>query len=629
MNRIIEMGKNSFTSKKNLPILIIILFNLLIIPFILSDYGESWDENHQYNHYADHALNAYGTWFREGRSEGLIESSGAAKDLHGPAYVMTVELITRLTSRGGPDWFKTDIRHFLHFLTFQIGIFSLYSICRRWLDVRASLGASLLFMTQPVFWGHGIINPKDMPFAALFLLGVSLGLKMYDSLFPATWDQVASIWSSLDSRIKHKIGITVSLWALSMVILFAGTKTISDITVSMINHAYANPDSMMATLFSTVAKNFGVVPADVYIQKLYMFLLRLRGIYTVFGTIAVIHMVFRNFQAGLRLLGLPVLLAGFVLGVITSMRIAGPLAGILIVIYFLVRAGKKSIVPILVYGFVSIVSMYMTWPYLWGDPAMRFFESLQVMSAFPWQQQVLFNGTRYTADALPNTYLAILFTVQLTEPVWVLFIAGLAVAVVGFIKKREYGWILFLLFGWFIIPFAAFSVGGFSFYDNFRQVLFILPPVFLMAGVAFSKVTQPKWQIALIALVILPGIVDGLRLHPYEYIYYNRFVGGVNGAHRRFELDYWATSYREAAEYVNSIAQPNSYVWVEGPAHIFETYARQDLKVLDAYDPYLLNQEYYLVALTRYDLHLLIEPDAEVIYTISRDGAPLAVVKKP
>jgi hypothetical protein len=160
-------------------------------------------------------------------------------------------------------------------------------------------------------------------------------------------------------------------------------------------------------------------------------------------------------------------------------------------------------------------------------------------------------------------------------------------------------------------------------------VLFILPPVFLMAGVAFSKVTQPKWQIALIALVILPGIVDGLRLHPYEYIYYNRFVGGVNGAHRRFELDYWATSYREAAEYVNSIAQPNSYVWVEGPAHIFETYARQDLKVLDAYDPYLLNQEYYLVALTRYDLHLLIEPDAEVIYTISRDGAPLAVVKKP
>ena len=30
--------------------------------------------------------------------------------------------------------------------------------------------------------------------------------------------------------------------------------------------------------------------------------------------------------------------------------------------------------------------------------------------------------------------------------------------------------------------------------------------------------------------MILPGIVDGIRLHPYEYIYYNRFIGGVDGA---------------------------------------------------------------------------------------------------
>ena len=239
------------------------------------------------------------------------------------------------------------------------------------------------------------------------------------------------------------------------------------------------------------------------------------------------------------------------------------------------------------------------------------------------------HGIRYTADTLPNTYLAVLFAVQLTEPVWALFIAGLAVSVVGFIKTREYGWILFLLVSWFIIPMIIFSVGGFSFYDNFRQVLFILPPVFLMAGAAFSAIKQPKWQVALIALVILPGIVDGIRLHPYEYIYYNRFVGGVNGAQKRFELDYWAISYREAAEFVNSIAKPNSYVWVEGPAHIFGTYAREDLKVLDAYDPKLLRQEHYLVTLTRYDLHLVIEPDADVVYTVSRDGAPLAVIKKP
>jgi len=228
MHSIIKTGKNSYTKYKNFPVLVLILFNLLIIPFILSDYGESWDENHQYEHYADHALKAYGTWLKEGRSEGIIESSGEAKDLHGPAYVMTVELFTRLTARNVADWVKTDIRHYFHFLTFQIGLFSLYGICRRWLNVWASLGATLLFMTQPVFWGHGIMNPKDMPFATLFLFSVYLGLHMYDHIFPSTWELVSSKWLSLDIRSKRWITITVSIWVLSIIVLFAGTKAISE-----------------------------------------------------------------------------------------------------------------------------------------------------------------------------------------------------------------------------------------------------------------------------------------------------------------------------------------------------------------------------------------------------------------
>ena len=35
-------------------------------------------------------------------------------------------------------------------------------------------------------------------------------------------------------------------------------------------------------------------------------------------------------------------------------------------------------------------------------------------------------------------------------------------------------------------------------------------------------------------------------LHPDQYVYYNAFVGGVDGAQRKFKLDYWANSYAEA-----------------------------------------------------------------------------------
>ena len=623
------MGKGLLQKYQNLPILVLMLVNMLLIPFILTHYGESWDERDQYDRYANHALQSYATWFWEGRSESIIESSGVAKDLHGPAFVMTVELLTRFTSHLNSNWRETDIRHFFHFVTFQIGLFSLYLIAHRWLSPLASLGTTLLYMTQPVFWGHGIINPKDMPFASLFLLSIALGLRMYDYLYNGTWEQVSTAWVSLEPRLKRTVMLVASIWALSMLGLFAGTKLILDISVNVINNAYANPNSTMIPFLSQVAKNFGAAPADVYIQKFFIFILRLRGIYTILSTIIVLWLLSKRFRASLRLLGLPMLFAGFALGFATSMRNAGPLAGVLIIIYILARAGKKAILPITIYGFIALASMYITWPYLWSDPIGRLLESLQVMSAFPREQQVLFNGVYYPSNALPITYLPTLLILQFTEPVWILFLAGVSAAIIGFIKKREYSEILFLLLGWFIIPILGFIIFRPPLYDNFRQVIFILPPIFLIAGVAFSKIKQPVWQIALIALVILPGIGDGIRLHPYEYIYYNRFIGGVNGAQRRFELDYWATSYREAANYVNHIAPANAYVWVEGPAHIFNSFARRDLKVLDAYEPELEGQEYYFVTISRYNLDEVIAPDTKIIHTVSVDGAPLTVIKKP
>jgi hypothetical protein len=41
-------------------------------------------------------------------------------------------------------------------------------------------------------------------------------------------------------------------------------------------------------------------------------------------------------------------------------------------------------------------------------------------------------------------------------------------------------------------------------------------------------------------------------LHPNQYIYYNAFVGGVEGAQRKFKMDYWANSYAEAVQGLES-----------------------------------------------------------------------------
>ena len=37
-----------------------------------------------------------------------------------------------------------------------------------------------------------------------------------------------------------------------------------------------------------------------------------------------------------------------------------------------------------------------------------------------------------------------------------------------------------------------------------------------------------------------------VRLHPYEYMFYNPLVGGLEGAARRYEMDYWVNMMPEA-----------------------------------------------------------------------------------
>jgi hypothetical protein len=132
----------------------------------------------------------------------------------------------------------------------------------------------------------------------------------------------------------------------------------------------------------------------------------------------------------------------------------------------------------------------------------------------------------------------------------------------------------------------------------------------------------------LIAASLLPGLIGIISLHPYEYIYYNQFIGGVRGADGRFETDYWATSYREAAEYVNSIASPNANIWVEGPAQLFSLFAREDLKIYSTGETERAESYEYVVTIARYGFENSIYPGAEIVYVIERDGAVLTVVKK-
>src|SRR5215217_139743 len=166
------------STRQNLPLTILLGISLLIGLLTFKDYGESWDELKLYDYAAD-SLRAYVTWSQHG----TIPITGDRFENYGPAFMMFTTLLKKAAKQILPNLQTVDIQHFVYFVMFLLGMWAFYHLAARWMRQNAAIGATLLFITQPVFWGHAFINPKDIPLFSLFLLSVYLGMRMHDSIF--------------------------------------------------------------------------------------------------------------------------------------------------------------------------------------------------------------------------------------------------------------------------------------------------------------------------------------------------------------------------------------------------------------------------------------------------------------
>jgi hypothetical protein len=610
--------------KQNLSLNILLTFALVIGILTLTDYGESWDELKLYDYAAD-SLDAYSTWWQHG----TIPVTGDRFENYGPFFVMLTRIITKTFTRIVPAVQEVDAQHFLYFLAFLLGIWAFYQLAIRWMSQNAAFGASLLFMTQPVLWGHAFINPKDIPLLSFFLLSVYLGLQMHDRLFKGEAGIVApsfsQAWREVSPHTRRLLLTATVVWLSLMLLLFGGTPLFQAWIENTVRSAANGEPSWISQIVPRVQR----VDPEIYVERFFVLFLRLRAIAFLVAT-GIVLWVFRgHLPIVLRTLGI-ILPAGIILGLTVSIRIFGVWAGVLVAGYVLWKSGRKTWLLLTTYALVVIITMYLTWPYLWPDPIGHFAETVQIMSQHPWPGSVLFNGEKYPANNLPASYMPILLAIQLTEPVWLLFFIGLTVALLGFLRQRVgERELLALTLAWFILPLITFVALRPTLYDNFRQTFFILSPIFFIAGLVFDQIRKPVWQLGLITLVALPGLVASARLHPYEYVYYNQFLGGADAAADRFELEYWATSYREAAQEANRIAPPNANVWVDGPAHLFSRFARPDFHIYSPQEAERADRYDVVVTLARYDLEKTSFPQAPIVYRVTRDGAVFAVVRTP
>ncbi len=595
--------------------------------------------------------------------------------MYGPAYLLLARPIV-LFSSGLMGRSEVDQWRLVNFLTFVLGVVFLYLFSLRWLSPGAACFTALLYATQPVLWGHAFINPKDTPFITFFILAIYTSFKFVDAISAGATPMTPSEAAVRDAwpRFRRIILLLGVLGLLALLVFIGLAPWLRSGLAQAIQAFYdADPATLPSRLFSRLAPNAAGIPPAAYIQKGLALFARMQklilfsclplviaAVLVAFfptqwirffiawetgphGPLPRLPYVRRGDQLSVLRAALPLaLLAGAVVGVSTTLRILAPLAALLAFIYFLLRFERRPLLPWLVYGLAALLSMVLAWPFLWDAPLARFGEVLAHMSYNPKQIPVLFDGVVYSSTGLPTAYLPKLLAITLSEPVWPLVLIGLCWLGFAWWRSRpttqenkgvEAGRSWLPLLGWFGLPLAYVLLLHPPMYDGYRHFLFILPPVFIFAGLGYQALRErihSAWVHALLlAAFILPGFFGLLATHPYQYAYYNSLVGGLGGAYRRFETDYWLTCYKELLAQANQEIPGTATIFVRRNPTIAAAYAANRFTI-EPFDPDadVTFPGSLLLLTTRSNVDLATHPSDPLLLQVGRDGAVFCLIRE-
>ena len=626
------------------PVAALLAMAAVVGMLLVRTYGVSWDEvdNVAVGEAARRAYAGSKDYFA---LPGLVE--------HGPLYFMIFTATSETIHRILPLWSLADGRHITTYATFLFGALSFYVICLRLLSRKSALMATVLFATQPILFGSAFVNQKDIPFMTFFLAVIASGLVGVDGWGAFSGERpgqppeslgltlrrftehAAADWRELGESAKRHFYVLLTIGTLIIVDLFL-VGLLRHLGASVLEAAYYRRALWpIQRLFDLIAVDAYKTPLQLYMEKFGSLFSVLRlGISALLFSVAIIFASRSLETIGVLWMGswsidrYPYWLVSAVfLGGAICIRQVGVLAGAILTPYMLYRGRKKGVLPLLLFWLLAVFVAYLTWPYLWGDPVNRILDSFSKVDAYGLHTAV-FQGRVVFTSELPWNYFPEFLSLQLTEPALILAGVGLPVLVWKSLKRESDPLVVGLLAGWIGAPTYWLIYHGAGIYGGIRHLLFILPPILTLAGAGIDSlldlVRRPWPRRVILALILIPGLWGIISLQPYEYTYFNSFVGGVSGAYGKYSQDYWCTSIKEATEEVNRVAGPAQALMIFGQVQNAIPYARSDLQIESQYSP-LWKADFVVlckdVRSSRWD-----PDDFRLIYQVHRGGAVYAEV---
>lgn len=305
----------------------------------------------------------------------------------------------------------------------------------------------------------------------------------------------------------------------------------------------------------------------------------------------------------------------------------------------------RSALPLAVAFVIAYAIMIAAWPWSALEP-LNPLRGLFTFVDFNYPIQTELDGHVYHMGDVPRWYVPTYIVIKLT----LLLLVGTGLSLVfAMLPQQRAGSITNSI--WrketALIAFAAFfplichvAVRGPAF-SGMRHFLFTMPPIAVLAGLGLSGTLG---RIALLnraaAAAALTLVVADLgwnasalyRLHPDEYLFFNPVVGGLAGASRRYDTDYWVNIMPEAVgdlehfldrtEGMSAAARPRHHylVMVCGERLPFEKEADSRLEwTRDR------NRADFFIAPINMNCDRAV--DGKVIATVERLGVVIGVVK--
>ena len=277
---------------------------------------------------------------------------------------------------------------------------------------------------------------------------------------------------------------------------------------------------------------------------------------------------------------------GMAAGLLVNLRIMG---AVLVAVVLVFRAwawfraegpAARRRVAATIGGFVlwGVVVLFISLPYLWGDPAGRLAEMVVVSPDHPNIVFELFRGQVFSSAALPWDYLPRWFVISQPLVTLLLGLLGLGVlglAAGGVLRRgagaepgRGLGGAVELRFGvllatCFLLPLVAFVLLRPTLFDGWRHMHFLQVPFCLLATFALAWLRGlsvrglPKRWVggaagALTAAGLGVAALEMAQIHPHQYLYFNSLVDRKTPERlrERYETDYWNMMLRQGYEWL-------------------------------------------------------------------------------